>query len=66
MQDQGEFSLIKPLYIKNRDIQIDSKNKITDFELYEAVKAKVGDNITCIQLDRDLWRVYLKSTEGRS
>lgn len=66
MQDQGEFSLIKPLYIKNRDIQIDSKNKITDFELYEAVKAKVGDNITCIQLDRDLWRVYLKSTESRS
>lgn len=43
-----------------------SNNKITDFELYEAIKGKIGDNILCIQLDRDLWRVYLKSMESRS
>lgn len=45
MQGQREFSLNKPVYIKNREMQNDSNNKITDFELYEAVKGKIGDNI---------------------
>lgn len=47
-------------------MQNDFNNKITDFELYEAIKGKMRDNILCIQLDRDLWRVYLISMESRS
>lgn len=66
IQDQDEFSLNRPLYIKNREMQNNSNNKITDFELYKAMKGKIGDNILYIQYDRDLWRVLLKSMESRS
>ena len=56
----------KPVYMKNRDLQIDPTNRISDFELYESIQQKVGDRIHCIQLERDLWRVYLKDNDSRS
>ena len=56
----------KPAYIKNSEMQLDKTNKIGEFEMYEAVHKIVGDDILCIQLERDLWRVYLKSNESRS
>lgn len=58
--------MIKPVYIKNRELQTDRNSKITDFELYEAIHEKVGDTIHCIQLERDLWRVYLKCMGSRA
>lgn len=45
--------MIKPVYIKNRELQTDKSSKITDFELYEAIHEKVGDTIHCIQLERE-------------
>lgn len=56
----------KPVYIKNSEIQLDKTNRIGDFEMYESLHKKVGDDILCIQLERDLWRVYLKSNDSRS
>lgn len=58
--------MIKPVFIKNRELQTDRNSKITDFELYEAIHKKVGDTIHCIQLERDLWRVYLKCMGSRA
>lgn len=38
----SEKSLYKPVYIKNREIQNDSNNRVTGFELYKANKGKQG------------------------
>lgn len=54
------------VYKKKSEIQLDRSNKINDFEMYESLHLKVGDNIHCIQLERDLWRVFLKTRESRS
>lgn len=40
--------MIKFVYIKNREFQIDRNSKIIDFELYEVIYEKVGDIIYCI------------------
>ena len=66
MSVQVEKPMFKPLYIKNKELQSDQSKKITDYELYEAIHEKVGDKIHCIQLERDLWRVYLTCKESRS
>ena len=63
--DRAE-STRKHVYTKNRDLQMDPNNRITDFELYESIQQKVGDRIHCIQLERDLCRVYLKDNDSRS
>lgn len=56
--------MIKPVYLRNRDLQSNKTVRITDFDLLKAVQKKVND-IKCIQLDRDLWRIYLTSRESR-
>lgn len=61
-----QHAMIKPVYIKHSEIQLDRSNKMNDFEMYESLHLKVGDNIHCIQLERDLWRVFLKTRESRS
>ena len=45
---------------------MDKNKKTGDFQMYESIHKKVGDEVLCIQLERDLWRVYLKSKESRS
>lgn len=39
--------------------------KITNYLLVQCVTKVVGDTVKCIQLDRDLWRIYLTTKEGR-
>lgn len=58
--------MFKPLYIKNKELQSDQDERIIDYELYEAIREKIGDKIYCIQLERDLQRVYLTCMESRS
>ena len=57
-------SMVKPVYHRNRDLQSYKRTRLTDFDLLKAVQRKVND-IKCIQLDRDLWRIYLNSRESR-
>ena len=59
-------SMIKPVYLKNSDIQPEEGDRITDFELMECVINKIGNDLHCLQLDRNLWRIYTKTTESRS
>ena len=56
--------MLKPVYLRNRDIQSNKGSKVTDYDLANAVGKPVND-IKCIQLDRDLWRIYVQSRESR-
>ena len=55
---------LKPVYLRNRDIQVDNGNVVTDFEILEAATKEIND-LKCIQRDRDLWRVYVGSHDSR-
>jgi ribA/ribD-fused uncharacterized protein len=55
----------KPVYLRNRDIQTDKNRYITDYDIAVATSAKVND-VYCVQRDRDLWRIYVKSPESRT
>lgn len=55
----------KPVYLKNSEILAPAEGKITNFLLVQCVTKVVGDTVKWIQLDRDLWRMYLTTIEGR-
>lgn len=38
---------------------------LSDYDLIDPIKKVVGDDILCVQLDRNLWLVYLKNVKGR-
>ena len=57
---------IKPLYMKNSDIQLSNQARITDYDIMTNVTKQIGDELHCLQLDRNLWRLYLKSKEART
>ena len=57
---------IKPLYIKNSDIQLSNQALITDYDITTYVTKQIGDELHCLQLERNLWRLYLKSTKARN
>lgn len=54
----------KPVYLRNRDIQTEKNKYISDYDIAVAASAKVND-VYCVQRDRDLWRIYVKSPESR-
>lgn len=58
------MDLIKPVYLRDREIQFGS-TRISDFDLSMSVTKSISD-LTCVQKDRDLWRIYVKSKESRS
>ena len=63
--EKNQIQILKPVYLKNSEIQTDKSNKITDFEIAEGLMEKVED-VRCVQLDRDLWRIYVASHSSRS
>lgn len=56
----------KPLYLKNNDLRSIGGKQFTDYDLIEPIKRVIGDDLLCVQLNRNLWRVYLKNTENRN
>ena len=60
-----QIKMLKPVYLRNRDIQCKKDAQITDYDLVGAVGSKITD-IKCIQRDRDLWRIYVNSRESRN
>lgn len=56
----------KPLYLKNNDLRSIGEKQFTDYDLVEPIKRVIGDDLLCVQLERNLWRVYLKNTENRN
>ena len=63
-QTMASEQMLKPVNLPNRDIQSNKGSKVTDYDLANAVGKTVND-IKCIQLDRDLWRIYVQSRESR-
>lgn len=42
-EDTGvQHAMIKPVYIKNSEIQLDRSNNISDFEMYESLNLSVA------------------------
>lgn len=63
-----ELELLKPFYFKDKEIHgiiTNEANRVSDYELSVAT-SKVVNDIQCIQKDRGLWRVYVKSSNSRS
>ena len=57
--------LLKPIYLKDNELH-EENERISNFELLEAVSQCVGgDSVKCIQLDRNLWRIYLTGKPSR-
>ena len=50
MGDQAERT-IKPLYLKDSDIQCSDDGRITDFEFMDCVSQIVGNSLHCLQLN---------------
>ena len=58
------MEMIKPVYLRDSDIQSDKKNIVRDNEISIAV-SKCIDDLKCVQKDRDLWRLYVGSIDSR-
>lgn len=56
--------LIKPVYLKNSELPDDNNNNISKYELFNAASSCASD-LKYVQKDRDLWRLYVNSTESR-
>lgn len=65
MGEQVENRTIKPLYLKDSEIQCSDEGRVTDFDLMDCVAKVVGNSLHCLQLDRNLWRVYLRDVASR-
>jgi hypothetical protein len=62
------MEVIKRIYFKDKELQgqiTSDTRSISDFEISVATSEVVSD-IQCVQKDRDLWRVYVKSTDSRA
>lgn len=57
---------LKPLYLKNSDIQTSEDKRLSDYDLIDPIMRVIGDDLHCLQLDRNLWRIYLKTLESRN
>jgi hypothetical protein len=52
--------MIKPVYLRNRDIQRNKSHMVTDYAI-----ARIINDCKCVQRDRDLWRIYVGSKASR-
>jgi hypothetical protein len=62
------MEVVKPIFFKDKELQgqiTSDTRRISDFEISVAASVVVPD-IQCTQKDRDLWRVYVKSTDSRA
>ena len=58
------ISTMKPVYIRDKDIQMNKAKPISDYRLACSVRMCIQD-IQCVQKDRQLWRIYVCSRESR-
>ena len=56
--------MCKPLYLKNNDLLSLGDSELMNFDLIVPIKIIICDDLLCVQLDRNLWRVYLTNMES--
>lgn len=44
---------------------LDYKQIVDDYDILQSVSKSIGENVKCLQLDIDLWRIYVKTKECR-
>lgn len=44
---------------------LDYKQNVDDYDILQSVSKSIGENVKCLQLDIDLWRIYVKTKECR-
>lgn len=57
--DQLEERTIKPLYLKDLDIQCSDGDRLTGYDLMDCLTKVVGNSLHGLQLSRIIWRVCL-------
>lgn len=58
---------LKPFYLKNSEIQTSEDKKLLDYDLnIDQSMRLIGDDLHCLQFDRNLWHVHLKKLESRN
>jgi hypothetical protein len=57
--------VLKPVFVKIRDIQPNSGPRANDFEIMTAASSVVGEAIQCIQQDCGLWLIYIADESSR-
>ncbi|XP_062569142.1 uncharacterized protein LOC134231225 [Saccostrea cucullata] len=57
--------LMKPVFLKDSELPKSNNERITNFGLLDAVSVTIGDTVKCVQLERDLWRIYLNDKQSR-
>ncbi len=64
---EAQYGLVvDPLFIKNRDMRVNSGEKVETYDICKAVSSIVGTrNVDGIQLVKGLWKVYVKTITSR-
>lgn len=44
---------------------LDCKQNVDYYDILQSVSKSIGENVKCLQLDIDLWRIYVKTKECR-
>lgn len=44
---------------------LDYKQNVDDYDILQSVSKSIGENVKCLQLDIDLWRIYVKTKKCR-
>ena len=59
-------TLCEPIFLKNRDVYKENTNKLTSFEVCEAIANVVHErNVEGAQLIRGVWKIYMKTVTSR-
>lgn len=46
--------------------QTSEDKRLSDYDLIDPIVRVIGDDLHCLQLDRNLWRIYLKTLQSRN
>lgn len=60
----SDISTEKPVYFNNSKL-LDYKQNVDDYDILQSVIKSIRDNVKCLQLDIDIWRIYFKTKECR-
>lgn len=63
---QTDDRTLKQLYLKNSDIQTSDVKRLSDYDLINPIMRAIGVDLHCLQLDCNLWCIYLKTLKSRN
>lgn len=64
MAGSSDIRTENTVYFNNIKL-LDYKQNVDDYDILQSVSKSIGENVKCLQLDIDLWRIYVKTKECR-